>query len=361
MSSRFRNISCTKGSEGQLIASSEDDSSSRICEWHRVPTAVTIFTWVLAIVALAIAPLLRAGEPLCCDGGGVAPTNPATQPSTRPGERILRISADPNNLPFSNDKLEGFENKLAELIAKDLGAKLEYHWRAQRRGFFRNALKENECDLVLGVPAGFERALCTSPYYRSSYVFVARKDSEAANVKSFDDPALKKLKIGVQLIGDDGMNTPPAHALASRGVIDNVVGFTLYGDYREPNPPARIVDAVADGTVDLAVVWGPLAGYFAGQAKTPLAITPVSPETEPDGLRFAFSVAMGVRKSDKALRDQVEAVLKRRRSEVEQVLDQYHLPRLPISAKPATQPAGSLEKQHAEVNNHAKETTQHNE
>src|SRR3954468_17738252 len=138
MSSRFRNISCTKGSEGQLIASSEerrsvilrysegsslcgrsaksvgvpqDDSSSRICEWHRVPTAVTIFTWVLAIVALAIAPLLRAGEPLCCDGGGVAPTNPATQPSTRPGERILRISADPNNLPFSNDKLEGFENK----------------------------------------------------------------------------------------------------------------------------------------------------------------------------------------------------------------------------------------------------------
>src|SRR3954469_12348061 len=138
----------------------------------------------LLAVALTLlwAQRFYASEPLCCDGGGIVP---ATQPATRPAGRVLRISADPNNLPFSNDKLEGFENKIAELIAKDLGATLEYHWRAQRRGFFRHALKENECDVVLGVPNGFERALTTTPYYRSTYCFVSRKDRNL-NLRSLD-------------------------------------------------------------------------------------------------------------------------------------------------------------------------------
>src|SRR4051794_21309122 len=155
--------------------------------------------------------------------------------------RVLRIAADPNNLPFSNAKLEGFENKIAELIAHDLGAKIEYSWRAQRRGFFRETLKENKADLVLGAPADFERALTTQPYYRSSYVFVSRKD-RGLNIRSFDDEALRTLRVGVQLIGDDGANPPPAHALARRGIITNVVGFMLYGDYSEENPPARIIE-----------------------------------------------------------------------------------------------------------------------
>src|SRR4051812_20772276 len=147
----------------------------------------------------------------------------------RAGEtnRVLRITADPNNLPFSNEKQEGFENRIAEVIARELGAQIQYSWRAQRRGFFRETLKENTADLILGVPKDFERALATQPYYRSSYVFISRR-ADALKLKSFDDPQLRRLRLGVHLIGDDGANTPPAHALAERGIVTNVVGFSIY-------------------------------------------------------------------------------------------------------------------------------------
>src|SRR3954467_2835488 len=211
----------------------------------------------------------------CC---GPKPEAPAA--SGPPLKRVLRITADPNNLPFSNERGEGFENKIAELVARDLDANIEYSWRAQRRGFFRETLKENRCDLVLGVPAHFDMALTTTPYYRSSYVFVYRTDRKM-NIRSLDDPILRELKIGIQMIGNDGRNTPPAHALANRGIIDNVAGYTVYGDYAEENPPARIMDAVARGEVDVAIVWGPLGGYFASKASVPLVVVPVEPAADP--------------------------------------------------------------------------------
>ncbi|MFL6538414.1 MAG: substrate-binding domain-containing protein [Chthoniobacterales bacterium] len=242
-------------------------------------------------------------------------------------KRIIRITADPNNLPFSNDKREGFENKIAELIANELGADIQYSWRAQRRGFFRETLKEDRADLVLGVPAHFEMALPTSPYYRSSYVFVYRKDRNL-NLHSLDDPSLHKLKIGVQLTGNDETNTPPAHALAHRGIVDNVFGYTLYGDYREPNPPARIIEAVVKGEIDVAVVWGPLGGYFAKKESVPLEVVPVSPATDPN-LPFTFSIAMGVRKQDKQLHDEIDAVLQRKHEEIDAILNEYGVPRVP--------------------------------
>jgi mxaJ protein len=259
----------------------------------------------------------------------VADTGPERGPMPR---RVLRVMADPNNLPFSNDKGEGFENKLAELIAREVGADVVYTWRAQRRGFFREAFKEGQADLVLGVPTGFDLALTTAPYYRSTYVFVTRKDRKLA-VESFDDPLLKKLKVGVQVVGDDGINTPPAHALARRGVTDNVVGYTVYGDYAEPNPPARIVEGVARGDVDVAVVWGPLAGYFAKRQKAELVLTPVKPSEDPPGLRFAFDISMGVARQNAALRDELNAVLERKKAEVEKVLDEYGMPRLAVVRK----------------------------
>lgn len=243
--------------------------------------------------------------------------------------RVLRVSADPNNLPFTNERREGFENKIAELLAKEMGAELRYAWRAQRRGFFREALKGGECDVVLGVPSGFERALTTAPYYRSTYVFVSRED-RGLKVRTFDDPALRTLKVGVQLVGDDGVNTPPAHALAARGIVDNVVGFTVYGDYARENPPARIVEAVAGGEIDVAVVWGPLAGYFARRHRG-LAVVPVEPDVDATGLPLSFSIAMGVRKGDKPLRDEIDAILARRRDEIGKILDEYGVPRVPIT------------------------------
>jgi quinoprotein dehydrogenase-associated probable ABC transporter substrate-binding protein len=246
---------------------------------------------------------------------------------------VLHIAADPNNLPFSNDKLEGFENKIADVIAKDLDADVQYVWRAQRRGFFRHAFKEDGCEVVLGVPNHFEMAATTSPYYRSSYVFVSRRD-RGLNVRSFDDSALRGLKIGIQVLGDadEGSGTPVGFALARRGLQANVVGYTVYGDYRQPNPPARIIDAVAAGEVDVAVVWGPLAGYFARKSAVPLDVVPVSPPVEPPGLPFAFDISVGVRKGDAPLKDELNGVLARRRAEIEKILDDYGVPRVAPAA-----------------------------
>jgi mxaJ protein len=241
-----------------------------------------------------------------------APTK-TVQPFTRPAG-VLRVC-------------EGFENKIAELLAHDMGDRVEYTWWAQRRGFFRNTLRAGACDVVIGVPSAVEMALTTKPYYRSTYVFLSRKDRNL-KIASLDDPILKNLKIGVQIVGDDFTNAPPAHALSRRNIVGNVRGFTVYGDYSQPNPAARIVDAVEHRDVDLAIVWGPLAGYFAGQSRVPLEIVPVSPQIDQPFLPFVFDISMGVRRDDQDLRDQLEQILDNRRAEIDQILDDYRIPRV---------------------------------
>ena len=248
--------------------------------------------------------------------------DPAAQ---RLAPRVLRVCADPNNLPFSNERLEGFENRLAELVARDMGATVKYTWHPQRRGFIRNTLRAGACDVVMGVPSSFELALPTRPYYRSTYVFVYRRDA-GISLRSFDDPALRTLRVGVHLVGDDGANTPPAHALASRGIIRNVVGYTLYGDYSEPNPPARLIEALVRGEVDVAIAWGPLAGYFARRQPVPLEILPVAPEIDLPFLPFVFDISMGVRREDEALADELDAILVRRAGEIDALLDAFGIP-----------------------------------
>ena len=158
----------------------------------------------------------------------------------------LRVCADPNNLPFSNADGAGFENKLAELVAGDLGKHVTYSWWAQRRGFVRNTLNAKLCDVVMGVPVDYELVEATRPYYRSTYVFVSRADRNL-RVTSIKDPGLRELRIGVHLIGSDGTNTPPSQALGQQNIVKNVVGYMIYGDYREPNPPARLIEAVENG------------------------------------------------------------------------------------------------------------------
>jgi mxaJ protein len=256
------------------------------------------------------------------------PVVATAQQFTRPAG-VLRVCADPNNLPFSNERGEGFENKIAELLARELNERVEYTWWAQRRGFFRNTLKSGACDVVIGVPAGFEMALTTKPYYRSTYVFLYRKDRRL-KINSLDDPILKTLRIGVQIIGDDFTNAPPAHALSRRNIVDNVRGYTLYGDYSQSNPPARIVDAVAKGDVDLAIVWGPLAGYFAKQSRVPMEVVPVSPQIDQPFLPFVFDISMGVRRGDQELKDEVEQVMEKRRGDIDRILEDYRVPRVDI-------------------------------
>jgi mxaJ protein len=247
----------------------------------------------------------------------------AAAQSTQP---VLRVAADPNNLPFSNDRGEGFENKIAQLVAKEMGATLQYDWRAQRRGFFRDSLKSGEADLVIGCPHDFDKALTTEPYYRSSYVFVW-KDDRKLDIKSFDDASLKKLKIGVPVIGGNN-DTPPALALARRGIVDNVVGFSIYSDYREPNPSARIIEAAAKGDIDVAIVWGPLGGYFATREPVKLHVETVPAPAEQRGMPYAFDISMGVKKSNKDLCDKLNGVIAAKHTEIDKILDEYGVPRV---------------------------------
>jgi len=240
-------------------------------------------------------------------------------------QRELRVCADPNNLPFSNQKLEGFENKLADLIAADLHATVKYAWLRQRRGFIRRGLKAMECDLVTGIPQASEMVLATKPYYRSTYVFVYRKSANL-QLRSFDDPSLRRLKIGLHAIGEDGANPPPVHALAHRGIVKNIVGFPMWDVDAVENPQGRIVDAVVAGDIDVAIVWGPLGGYFAKRQKEPLAVVPVSPAIEPPGIPFVFEIAMGVRPGEAAFKAELDRILDRRRHEVQQILQQYGVP-----------------------------------
>ncbi|MFN2637112.1 MAG: substrate-binding domain-containing protein [Gemmatimonadaceae bacterium] len=269
---------------------------------------------------MAVALLLAASAAVAC-----GPARAATI------TRELRVCADPNNLPFSNRQQQGFENRIAEIVARDLHARLTYVWWAQRRGFARNSINAQRCDLLVGVPTSFERTSTTIPYYRSTYVFVSRRD-RGLKLTSFDDPALKTLRVGVQMVGDDFMNTPPAHALSRRGVIKNVRGYSLYGDYREPNPPARVIDAVTSGEVDVALVWGPLAGYFAQRASVPLELTPVSPQIDLPFLPFVFDISMGVQRGHDGLKQQLNAIIERRRPEIDRVLSEYGVPRLDVQS-----------------------------
>lgn len=241
--------------------------------------------------------------------------------------RVLRVCADPNNLPFSNSRLEGFENRIADVIAKDLHATVKYTWWAQRRGFIRNTLNAHTCDVVMGVPASFDLTAVTDPYYRSTYVFVTQRD-RGLRVRSFDDPVLRKLRIGVQLVGDDGANTPPVHALESRGIRGSLKGYLVYGDYRKPHPASQIVDGVASGDVDIAVVWGPLAGYFAQRQKVKLDLVPVSPQIDLPFMPEVFDISMGVRREDKALRDELDRAIERNRPTIDAILSDYGVPRV---------------------------------
>ncbi len=248
-----------------------------------------------------------------------------------PRSAVLRVCADPNNLPFSNERGEGFENRLAAMLAADRGERLAFDWHAQRRGFVRETLNAGSCDVIMGVPTSYERVLASRPYYRSTYVFVSRRSARLA-LSSLDDPRLHRLRVGVQLAGDDYANTPPAHALSRRGVVKNVVGFTLYGDYREDSPPARIVDAVARGDVDTAIVWGPLAGFFARTEPVELVLAPVTPQVDLPFLPFAWDISMGVKRGNSALLAQLNDWIERRQPDIDRLLDAFGVPRAPREA-----------------------------
>jgi mxaJ protein len=236
----------------------------------------------------------------------------------------LRVCGDPDNLPFSNKKLEGFENKIAEVIAKEVGAELTYYWWPHQRGLIRNTLRAGQCDVLISVPQGWEPVLWTRPYYRSGYVIVYPK-AKGHKITSLDDPVLKQLKIGVYV------NSPPAEALAEKGIVKNVVGYNPLYDYQQDRPGKIIEDLIA-GEIDVAMVWGPVAGYYAKKLNAShLDIVPL----QDGGLAtpFTFDFSMGVREGNKALKAQLEEALGKRQAEIRKVLEDYGVPLLPLLAK----------------------------
>jgi mxaJ protein len=236
----------------------------------------------------------------------------------------LVVCADPNNLPFSDRHEAGFENKLARLLARDLRTDLKYEWWAQRRGFARQTLDQSRCDIWPGVAAGLGTMATSAPYYTSTYVFVTRKAQGLSHL-TLDDPRLRQLRIGVQLVGDDGMNTPPAAALARRGITQNVRGFPLYGDYRRFDPPIAILDALSSGQVEVALVWGPLAGAYAKHSALPLLLEPIVPDArDPEPMRFA--IAVGLRRDAPELLERINHALLQEHLRIQRLLLRYGIP-----------------------------------
>ena len=259
---------------------------------------------------------------------GVPPK--AAEAQLRPGLEkpgVIRVCADPDNMPLSNQKGEGFEQKIAELIAKEWNAKIEYAWWPVRRGFFARALNGRYCDVAIQAPADFDMAAVTKPYFRSGYVFVTRKDS-GLDIKSLADPRLKKLRIGVNILNSDAENTPPAMALSRYGVVGNLTGFPTF--YTDTVRPEDIVTAVAKKDIDVGIAWGPLAGYFAKRSPVPLTLQPLAERDSLTDFPFRFSIGIAVRRRDKALRDSLQTVLDRRKPEIQAILKEYSIPTFPI-------------------------------
>jgi quinoprotein dehydrogenase-associated probable ABC transporter substrate-binding protein len=237
-------------------------------------------------------------------------------------EDVLRVCADPNNLPFSNAQEQGFENKIASLLASTLHETLSYTWWVERNSLAKNTVNANRCDVLLGVPAAFEHVATTKPYYRSTYVFVYRQDRQL-HLKSLYDPALERLHIGVHMLGNGFC--PPEVVLARRGIRSNVTGYSMRGSYGQANPPARLIEAVEKKDVDVAIVWGPLGGYFAQQQPAPLVVVPVSPDHLGE-VPFSYDIALAVRTRNVALKDRLDNALTSKAKEIRAILVSYGVP-----------------------------------
>ena len=284
---------------------------------------VLLCAWLFAVALGALgARDVRADEPAGPAAAAARAPQPADAPSPTAPPSTLRVCADPDNLPYSRIDETGFENRIARLVADDLHLALRYAWQPQIRGVARKSFGEDVCDVLIGVPIGFERVLTTRPYYRSGYVFVTRTDRASA-LRSFDDPRLPSLAIGVQLIGDDLAATPPGHALARHRAVERVVGYPVYG---EGPAAARAIADLAAGRLDAALLWGPQAGYFAARSAVPMQLAAARAPADL-AMPFEFAIAMAVRPGNAALRQRLDAVIEHRRADIDAILDAYQVPR----------------------------------
>jgi quinoprotein dehydrogenase-associated probable ABC transporter substrate-binding protein len=242
--------------------------------------------------------------------------------------KVLRVCADPHNLPFSNEKGEGFENKLAEYMAEKLGKKLAYAFFPQATGFVRMTLGSHRCDVILGFPQGDDLAQGTNPYYRTSYALITKEGSELADVTTLADERLKSKRIGIVA------GTPPGTAMATNGLMRNAKPYPLVIDTRIDSSAAAMVKDVSSGEVDAGILWGPMAGYYAKQANPPLRVVPLVKDKS--GPQLAYRIGMGVRPADQNWKRLLNKFIQENQSDINKILIDFGVPLLDENDRPIT-------------------------
>jgi quinoprotein dehydrogenase-associated probable ABC transporter substrate-binding protein len=275
---------------------------------------------IALLLALASAGLLSAARAQDADSDSLELVDP----------HVFRACADPRNLPFSNEAGEGFENKIAEVFAKKLGKGLAYAFYPGATGFVRNTLNAQRCDVMLGVAVGDDLVQPTNPYYRTAYAAAYPQSGPLAGLDTLTDPRLKTAKIGVVA------GTPPVTYLAVNGLLGQIKSYALMVDTRYDSPTAQMMDDLDRGVIDVALVWGPIGGYYSGKAKTPLALAPLVKET--GGPKMVYRIAMGVRHSDQNWKRDLNKLIQQNRAEIDGILRSYRVPLLDENDQPLAAP-----------------------
>ena len=282
---------------------------------HRRLTQAGLFA--LALTALALVGMALPGGAGAQDAeGSIELVDP----------HVFRACADPHALPFSNEAGEGFENKIAELFARKLGKSLAYTFYPDATGFIRNTLNAHHCDVVLGIAQGDDFVQPTNPYYRTSYVAAYNRDGALKGLDSLSDPRLKTAKIGIVA------GTPPATVLAEKGLLGHIKSYALVVDTRFDSPTHEMMDDLDRGEIDVALLWGPIAGYYATKAKTPTAVVPLVKDQ--GDTPMVFRIVMGVRHSDQNWKRDLNKLISENQDEIQAILRSYGVPLLDENDKP---------------------------
>jgi len=287
-------------------------------------------TIILRVVAGLLAGVVVG---LQSDGASAQASDPGSQASD-PGSlelvdpNVFRACGDPRNLPFSNDKGEGFENKLAELLAAKLGKKLSYTYFPQATGFVRMTLGSYRCDTIMGLPQGDEQAQVTIPYYRTTYALIAKRGSGLDDVTTIDDPKLRDKRIGIVA------KTPPTTNMALNGLLAHAKSYPLFIDTRADSSAQAMIDDLARGDIDCGILWGPMAGYYASRADPPLLVVPLIKETK--GPPMTFRIGMAVRPADQEWKRTLNKLITENQAEINKLLISYNIPILDETNVPIT-------------------------
>jgi quinoprotein dehydrogenase-associated probable ABC transporter substrate-binding protein len=286
----------------------------------------------LALPFIALAALILPGAAPAQQPGRDSPGRDSMELSIELVDpKVLRVCADPHNLPFSNEQLEGFENKLAELFAKKLDKSIAYTWFPQATGFVRQTLGAHRCDVIMGFPQGDDLVQSTNPYYRTAYAFIFKPGSDLEGVDTLSDERLKAKRIGIVA------GTPAATYLATNGLLARAKPYALMVDTRIDSSAEAMVKDLKSGEIDIGILWGPMAGYYAKQENPALRVVPILKEN--GGPRLVYRLTMGVRAADQTWKRQLNRLIQENQPEINRLLISYGVPLLDEKDQPITEDA----------------------